>query len=181
MFDNHENIDLKLFVTLFNNRVKACALQILFGDIERNEILKSLYIHLKPEFGISNYLLRINSFKLRKNITRLRISSHNLFIETFRRGRTRLPRSGRLGTDIEDEFHFIMLCKNYSDLREKFIPEKKIIQKPSMFKFIELLRSNNRSTLLNLGNSFHTHFNVELFLFLSFSYKIRKLRCTVFA
>ena len=30
--------------------------------------------------------------------------------------------------DNEDEFHFIMLCKNYTDIREKFIP-KKMLQK----------------------------------------------------
>ena len=107
-------------------RIKDCALQKLFGDIERNDILKSLYIYLKPKFGISSYLLRINSFKLRKSITRLRVSSNNLFIETLRRGRTRIPRSERLcyfcGKDIEAEFHFIMLYKNHSDFREKFIP-----------------------------------------------------------
>ena len=155
VLDNHENVDLKLFVALFKRTVKDCAIQKLFGDIAKNEILKSLYIHLKPDFGISDYLVRINSFKIRNNISKMRVSSHNLFVETLRRGRNRIPRNERIcyfcGTDIEDEFHFIIVCKKYSDLREQFIP-KIYYRKPSMYKFIDLLRSNNRKTLLNLGN-----------------------------
>ena len=85
----------------------------------------------------------------------MRVSSHNLSIETLRRGRNRIPRNERIcyfcGTDIEDEFHFIIVCKKYTDLRERYIP-KKYYGKPSMYKLIELLKSNNRKILLDLGN-----------------------------
>ena len=155
VFVNHENINFKLFVNLFKKTVTDCALQKLFGDIEKNEILKSLYIHLKPSFGISDYLIKINSFKIRNSITRLRVSSHNLFIESLRHGRNRKPRNERLcyfcGNDIEDEFHFIITCKKYSDLRNKFIP-KYYVKNPSMYKFIDLLSSKKKKVLLNLGN-----------------------------
>ena len=53
--------------------------------------------------------------------------------------------------DLEDEFHFILICPCYSDTRKKFI-RKYFYKNPSMFKFIELLKSDNRTNIVNLTN-----------------------------
>ena len=40
--------------------------------------------------------------------------------------------------DIEDEFHFILKCPFYSDIRKMYI-KKYYYQKPSTFKLVNLL------------------------------------------
>ena len=52
--------------------------------------------------------------------------------------------------DIEDEFHFILKCPFYSDIRKMYI-KKYYCQKPSMFKLVNLLRTQNVKELCNLG------------------------------
>ena len=45
--------------------------------------------------------------------------------------------------DVEDEFHFILICPRYLDIRRKFI-RVKYYQRPSMFKLVELVKSNSK-------------------------------------
>ena len=42
--------------------------------------------------------------------------------------------------DLEDEFHFILICPIYNELRTMYI-KRYYINNPSMYKFIELLRA----------------------------------------
>ena len=56
----------------------------------------------------------------------IRVSSHNLFINTLRFRQERKERYERVCIlcetgDIEDEFHFICKCCFYSDIQVKFI------------------------------------------------------------
>jgi hypothetical protein len=53
--------------------------------------------------------------------------------------------------DIEDQFHFILKCPLYKDLRKRYIKQFYCV-KPSVFKLIKLLSVNNVSELSNLGN-----------------------------
>ena len=50
---------------------------------------------------------------------------------------------------IEDEFHFILVCPMYSSFRH-YIP-KYYTNRPSMFKFIELLNNNNELIVRRLA------------------------------
>ena len=62
-------------------------------------------------------------------------SSHNLLIETGRH--KNIPRDQRIcpmcklqfgqNSDIEDEYHFLLICPTYRDLRKKFIKNYYII------------------------------------------------------
>ena len=52
--------------------------------------------------------------------------------------------------EIEDEFHFVIVCPKYTYLRNKYIT-KYYINGPSMFKFVQLLNSTNVKTLNNLA------------------------------
>ena len=52
--------------------------------------------------------------------------------------------------DIEDEFHFILKCPFYSDIRKMYI-KKYYYQKPSMFKLVNLLSTQIVKELCNLG------------------------------
>ena len=53
-------------------------------------------------------------------------------------------------TDIKDEYHFILICLTYRDLRKKLI-KKFYWSNPSVYKFVHLLSANNVKDLCNLG------------------------------
>ena len=53
--------------------------------------------------------------------------------------------------EIQDEYHFILVCPYFIDLRNKFISNY-FTQNPSMYKFLQLLNSNKRKEIINLAN-----------------------------
>ena len=53
-------------------------------------------------------------------------------------------------TDIEDEYNFILICFNYTDLSKKFI-EKYYWGNPSVYKLVQLLSANSARDICNLG------------------------------
>ena len=50
---------------------------------------------------------------------------------------------------VEDEYHFILQCEKYIDVRRYF--KKYYRQMPSCFKLIQLLSVRNIKELINLG------------------------------
>jgi hypothetical protein len=152
---NSHNTNPKAFICLFKQRVIDCFQQKWQRDVENNNVLNTLYVHLKPSFGEEPYLKKVNSKYSRKFITKIRVSAHNLRIHSGRFGRDRVPREERKcqycnTQDIEDEFHFILKCKKYDDIRKKYI-KPFYWKSPNMIKFIELLKSQNKKDLVNLG------------------------------
>ena len=94
--------------------------------MQSNSVLSTLYINIKPSFGEENYLNIVVSKHLRRYITCIRISSHDLRIHSARYGRERIQRDERVcllceRRYIEDEFHFILKCDKYDDLRQKYV------------------------------------------------------------
>jgi len=94
---------------------------------------------------------------------RLRVSSHSLRIQTGRYGNDGLPRNERICVycdlnDIDDELHFSLKCPCLNDLRQTFIPgyQYNIM---SMFKLIELLKSENWNVLNKLCKFIKLAFN----------------------
>ena len=64
--------------------------------------------------------------KFRIVLSQLRLSAHQLRIETGRYSQNRVDRALRLCTlcdrsDIEDEYHFVLICPAYSQIRQKYI------------------------------------------------------------
>ena len=54
-----------------------------------------------------------------------------------------------LYSDIEDEYHFVIVCKCYTVIRKKYIKQYYNV-KPSVFKFTQLLTSCNKTDINNL-------------------------------
>ena len=86
------------------------------------------YRTFKSEFGVEQYLLKCNNMINRKNISRLRLSSHKLHIETGRMisGKSRLKAEDRLckhcdKNECEDELHFILNCPLYKNERSSLL------------------------------------------------------------
>ena len=80
-------------------------------------------------------------------LLRLRVSSHSLRIQTGRYGNDRLPRNERICVDsdlndIDDELHLLLKFPC-------FIP-RYYYNRISIFKLIDLLKSENRNALIKL-------------------------------
>ena len=90
-------------------------------------------------------------------LTKIRLSSHRLKNETGRHNNT--LRSQRICTlcssyDIEDEFHFILKCPFFENLRSVYI-KKYYYVKPNVFRVVSSMRSQNVKELSNFGKFLH--------------------------
>lgn len=104
-------------------------------------------------FQLQPYLDKVSVSKFRHALSRLRVSSHRLEVES---GRWVKPiptpfneRKCAHCSVLEDEFHFVLMCPLYLDLRKKYI-SKYYWSRPSMFKFLELLNSSNTDRIRKL-------------------------------
>ena len=52
--------------------------------------------------------------------------------------------------DIGDEMHYLLICPMFQEARVKFIA-KHFYKKPSVFKFLRLINTENRTELINLS------------------------------
>ena len=126
--------------------------KLIFFLVELREDLNksssmTFYKELKHDFEISPYLMTLHNRKFKSAFSKLRLSSHQLAIETDRH--TGIERQNRKCTlciknDIEDEFHFVLICPLYRSLRNQCI-SKYYQNHPSMFKFIQLCRSTGKN------------------------------------
>ena len=94
------------------------------------------------------------------------MSSHRLVIEVEagrwknKKKTNRVPLSDRKCSScqtLEDEYHFILECKIYIDLRRRLIPKYFWIR-PNMHKFIELMNCTNRGCIRKLGTYIYQAF-----------------------
>ena len=101
---------------------------------------------------MSPYLLIIQNKKHRNIIAKLRLSLHQLNIETGRHTNIeQLDRKCNLcnPNDLEEEYHFTLICPIYKDLRPAYI-QKYLYKRPSVMKFLELLNSTRPKILIFL-------------------------------
>ena len=135
--------------------IKHCLLESYVGWRASIDTHTSLYFYkeIKSTFQMSPYITLLQNIKYRNILAKLRLSSHNLQIESGRH--LKIPRPDRKCilcnlNDIEDEFHFVLVCPFYSDLRAQFIP-KYYTKNPNMIKFIALLNIEKKSVLTKLA------------------------------
>ena len=105
------------------------------------------------------YLYDMQNDFIRTSLTKLRLGSHNLLVERGRWSKTTYEeRKCIVCNEIEDEYHFVIDCIKYHDLRIKYLP-KSIYVKPSIQKFIMFLNSKDIKVLNRLGLFLHCAFN----------------------
>ena len=163
VWNNPNSVNLKTFYLVFKQRVVDVFKQNWFNDIARNGTLV-LYKEFKQCFEYENYLTELPS-KLRIPLAKLRLSSHQLLIETGRYSQNRTERAQRLCTlcdrsDVEDEYHFVIICPLYSHLRVSYI-RPYYYKKHSVYKFIQLMQSDNLIILRNLGKFLQEAFSLR--------------------
>ena len=90
-------------------------------------------------------------------------NAHQLKIKTGRYARNHVDRTQRFCTicecyDIEDEYHFILICPVYRNIGKKYINVKYIVR-PSMFKLCQLLQEKEKHVLYNYNLYCRSNFN----------------------
>ena len=110
------------------------------------------YKHITDTFCLQNYLTKSLTYKVKTAICKLRCSAHKLSIEQGRY--MSVERNQRLClmcnlSDIEDEFHFILKCPIYKDLRKKYI-KPRCQSRPSVFELIQLFNTSSTTEIRKL-------------------------------
>ena len=147
------SVDVNAFMPIFKQRCYDMYIAE-WRVCVRNSPSIMLFKNIKENFQMADYLKLMENHKHRHVITKIRLSSHCLEIE---RGRHRnIPRNDRLCTlciqrTIEDEFHFILECPVYNNIRMQYIPNW-YRTRPNMIKLIDLLSSTNVQLLYRLAN-----------------------------
>ena len=155
-----------MFLSIFKQRINDIFIQNWRERLEDSS--RANFYTSIAQFQLQPYLENINIGKYMKAICKLRMSSHRLAIESGRWVRpNRIPIAERkfLYCDLlEDEFHFVLECNSYNELRKKYIP-RYFWMRPSMFKLVELLNTTNTKLLRNLS----------LYVYLAFEYRTQQL------
>lgn len=146
-------------VNLTNVHIKAIEqriydqyLQQWCSNIEDSRKLEC-YKRFKTNFNFEPYLVAVENDSHRIAFSRLRCSSHKLQIEE---GRYRnVPRANRLcrkcnSNHIESEYHFVLVCPYYTELRRSFI-HRQYYTWPNVNKFNALMSSTHKKTIVNLA------------------------------
>lgn len=154
------SVNLKTFHLQFKQRVLDVFKQSWYNDIANSRAI-TLYKYYKLSFDFEHYL-NILPKKLRMALSQLRLSSHQLRIETGRYAQNRVDREQRICTlcnksDIEDEYHFVLVCPVYSHLRQKYI-RPFYFKRPSVHKFTLLMQTKQQGVLQKLGKYVYESF-----------------------
>ena len=141
------SVDFKLFLPKFKQRLIDNFIVNARDGLNKSSSM-CMYRELKSDFDRSPYLTMLQNKKLRNALSKLRLSSHRLAVETGRHTNIRIARQNRKcifcnTDDIEDEYHFVLICPLYSNLRTQLI-RKYYYKHPSMLKFIQLLNSTGK-------------------------------------
>ena len=140
-----------IFISLLKQRLTDTFIQNWQERLDTST-RANFYKHIAI-FQFQPYLDKVNVRKFNQAFSRLRMSSHRLEIES---GRWVKPNSIPLEERkcafcqvLEDEYHFVLECPAYKDLRKQYISQYHW-RRPSMFKFIDLINSSNISCIRKL-------------------------------
>jgi hypothetical protein len=110
------------------------------------------------------YLSVVNVKSHRVALARLRVSSHLLHVETGRWARPVTPPENRYciicPQKIEDEYHIIMECSLYNNIRQRLI-QRYFWKRPSMYKLIELFNTNREKKIRSLAKFVYLAFQIR--------------------
>ena len=147
-----QNVNIKMFPYVFKQRAVDVFIQEWYGSLEGSPVLHE-YRQFKTTFEYEHYL-DILTYIHRCVFAKYRISSHCLRIHSDTYGRNAVPRNERYSNccntfDIEDLYHFVIVCPHFADLRKTYI-KKYYYERPSDFKWLDLLQTNDKTSYLIL-------------------------------
>ena len=134
---------------LLFQRLKDQFHQDALASINEEGSKLKMYGSVKTETGTEKYLTDITNVKHRVDLTRLRLSSHSLNIETGRHTKPKTDRVDRICTlcntnTVEDETHVLVNCPCYSDIRTEHIHETILTANMTDYdKAVKILKSED--------------------------------------
>ena len=157
------NIVHNQFHCIFKQRVCDVFTQAWCNSIIESSSLRS-YITFKSILCYEKYLDFVPS-KYRVALSRLRLASHQLRVVTGSYGNNRIEYANRTcnicnSSDIEDDYHFVIVCHVYKDLRKKYIKQY-YMNRPSVFKYTQLMQSSNKTLIINLAKYVYYAFSLR--------------------
>ena len=111
------------------------------------------YCLFKLDTSCESYLNKITLNKYKFALSRFRLSIHNLALETGRY--YNIPKENRLCSfcnmnKIESEYHFLLVCPLYAELRRQYLPQY-YCRWPSITKFKNLMQSKSERVIKRLS------------------------------
>ena len=150
------------FMKLFKQRISDTFIQK--WDSEVKDSSRALFYRTFSSFELQPYLKVITVPKFRIALSKLRMSSHRLEIEYGRWSKpSSVPLNDRLCRHcgvLEDEYHFVIECKLYKELRNKYIKQY-FWKHPSAFKFTQLILDSDVQTSKNLSIFVYKAFKIR--------------------
>jgi len=130
--------DVNNCIRLFRQRVCDIAKQTWLEDIARSTTYSMYKSTLEPEL----YLSKVEWRRHRVALSRLRTGSNQLAVNRLR---GQLPKSERLSkycknlniNQVEDEYHFVMVCPLYKEIRNSHL--KDVVQNVNTHTFTILM------------------------------------------
>ena len=150
------------FINVFKIRVRDVFMQEWHARLE-NSTRARFYMYIS-NFKHQIYLDSLQIDKYRKWLCKFRVSSHRLEIEAGRWTKpNKTPLDNRkciICNILEDEYHFVLDCSLYLNLRTQYI-NKYFWKRPSMVKFIELVNTENVHVLKKLSTYIEKAFKLR--------------------
>ena len=120
---NEQNIT-HLQINMVVQRIHDQFLQTFYSSVEATSKL-DVFNKLNKQFKFENYITSVDIDKHRVSLARFRCSAHKLLVEEGRyRGIERNLRICSLCSMnvVEDEYHFLLICPAYRELRKNYLP-----------------------------------------------------------
>ena len=151
-----------ILFTFSNKEPEIFFMQTWNGELNDSSRASSYILFAKFDFQL--YLDNIQNINHRNALSRLRVSSHRLQIEMGRWHKPNvIPRNERkcqLCNTLEDEFHFLLECPLYFELRKTYI-NRYFWHNPNIPKYIELLTSENINIIRRLSCFVYKGFTIR--------------------
>ena len=144
--------DVNIFLSVIKQRLSDTFVQNWHERLNESS-RASFYRHI-CNFPFQPYLDTLTLKQYRVAMSKLRVSSHRLLIESGRWIKPQpIPRNERLCqicNKLEDEHHFLLECSLFTDERNKYI-KPYYVKRTSMFKTVQLLGSDNKNEIKKLA------------------------------
>ena len=144
-----------MFVKQYLQNLKDQFIQTWHSRCDDNRKL-NYYKLYKTQFHVEKYIMAIDVDKFRTSMANFRSSVHKLMIEKGRH--YDISREYRLcpycESVIEDEYHFVIVCPLYSNIRKLYLPFC-YVQYPTVEKFCNLMSTENETVIRNLAMFIH--------------------------
>ena len=144
---------------LIKQRITDQYKQSWYSKINNSSRLTT-YSSFKSDFSFEPYLQALSNPRFRMALTKFRVSAPSLAIETGRHtGTERSMRKYVLCNMnvVESEFHFMLVCPFYSELRNKYLP-RYYNHWPTLQKFEDLMSKQSKHSIQQISRYIHYAF-----------------------